>query len=44
MSLHRGGVTVVVMEKFDPAHCLALIERHKVTHAQFVPTMFTARW
>ena len=21
MSLHRGGATVVVMEKFDPAHC-----------------------
>jgi hypothetical protein len=43
MSLHRGGATVVVMEKSDPAHCLALIERHKVTHAQFVPTMSTSR-
>jgi acyl-CoA synthetase (AMP-forming)/AMP-acid ligase II len=41
VSLHRGGATVVVMEKFDPAHCLALIERHKITHAQSVPTMFT---
>jgi fatty-acyl-CoA synthase len=41
MSLHRAGATVVVMEKFDPALCLRLIERHKVTHAQFGPTMFT---
>jgi long-chain acyl-CoA synthetase len=28
------------MEKFDAAECLRLIERHRVTHAQFVPTMF----
>jgi fatty-acyl-CoA synthase len=41
MSLHRTGAAVVVMEKFDPELCLSLIERHKVTYAQFVPTMFT---
>ena len=40
MSMHRLGATVVVMEQFDPRHCLELIERHRVTHAQFVPTMF----
>jgi len=40
MSMLRLGATVVVMEHFDPAECLALIERYKVTHAQFVPTMF----
>jgi fatty-acyl-CoA synthase len=40
MSMHRLGATVVVMEKFDPQLCLQLIERHRVTHAQFVPTMF----
>jgi acyl-CoA synthetase (AMP-forming)/AMP-acid ligase II len=28
------------MERFDPRECLALIERYRVTHAQFVPTMF----
>jgi acyl-CoA synthetase (AMP-forming)/AMP-acid ligase II len=28
------------MEKFDPAETLRLIERHRVTHAQFVPTHF----
>jgi len=31
---------VVVMEHFDARQCLELIERHRVTHAQFVPTMF----
>jgi fatty-acyl-CoA synthase len=28
------------MEHFDPEACLALIQQHKITHAQFVPTMF----
>jgi long-chain acyl-CoA synthetase len=36
----RNGGTVVVMEKFDAAQALGLIERHAVTHGQFVPTMF----
>ena len=40
MSMHRLGAAVVVMEHFDAEECLALIERHRVTHAQFVPTMF----
>jgi long-chain acyl-CoA synthetase len=40
MSMQRLGATVVVMERFDPRRCLELIERHRVTHAQFVPTMF----
>ena len=40
MSMLRLGATVVVMEHFDAALSLALIERHGVTHAQFVPTMF----
>jgi len=39
-SMQRLGATVVVMERFDPAACLELIERHQVTYAQFVPTMF----
>jgi long-chain acyl-CoA synthetase len=41
MSLQRFGATVVVMEQFDPRQCLELIERYRVTQAQFVPTMFT---
>ena len=41
MSMLRLGAAVVVMERFDPTACLELIEKHHVTHAQFVPTMFT---
>ena len=37
---HRLGATVVVMERFDAVQALDLIERYRVTHAQFVPTMF----
>ncbi|MGH9060787.1 MAG: AMP-binding protein, partial [Acidimicrobiales bacterium] len=40
MSMHRLGATVVVMEHFDAGRCLELIDRYRVTHAQFVPTMF----
>jgi long-chain acyl-CoA synthetase len=36
----RNGGTVVVMEKFDPLECLRAIERHGITHVQFVPTHF----
>lgn len=36
---HLGG-TVVVMEKFDPELALKAIDRHKVTHSQWVPTHF----
>jgi fatty-acyl-CoA synthase len=35
------GGTVVMMEAFDPAAALTAIERHRVTHSQWVPTMFT---
>jgi len=34
------GGTLVVMEKYDAELALALIERHRVTHSQWVPTMF----
>ena len=40
MAVHRLGGTVVVMERFDPEAMLALIDRHRITHAQLVPTMF----
>lgn len=40
MAVHRLGATAVVMEHFDAADALALIERHRVTHSQWVPTMF----
>jgi long-chain acyl-CoA synthetase len=40
MSVQKLGGTVVVMEKFDAEDALALIEKHRVTHAQWVPTHF----
>ena len=40
MAVHRLGGTTVVMERFDAAWALELIERHRVTHTQMVPTMF----
>ncbi|HBD34314.1 MAG TPA: acyl-CoA synthetase, partial [Cupriavidus sp.] len=35
-----GGGTVIFMEKFDAEDALRMIERHRVTHSQWVPTMF----
>ncbi|MEJ2817956.1 acyl-CoA synthetase [Caulobacter sp. CCG-8] len=40
MTVHKLGGTVIVMEKFDPETALALIEKHKVSCGQFVPTHF----
>ncbi len=40
MVFHRRGSTCVVMESFDAERALALIERHRITHSQWVPTMF----
>jgi len=37
----RAGGTAVIMEHFDPEQFLALVERHRVTHSQLVPTMFS---
>jgi long-chain acyl-CoA synthetase len=39
MATQRGGGTTVVMERFDARQTLELIERYRVTHVQFVPTM-----
>ncbi|KQS68639.1 acyl-CoA synthetase [Modestobacter sp. Leaf380] len=38
--VHMVGGTVVVMPRFDAAAALAAIERYRVTHSQWVPTMF----
>jgi long-chain acyl-CoA synthetase len=35
-----AGVTVVVMDAWDPEAALALIEEHRVSHTHMVPTMF----
>jgi long-chain acyl-CoA synthetase len=37
----RLGATTVVMEHFDAAQYLELVSRHRVTHSQVVPTMFS---
>ena len=39
-AVHRVGGTVVVMEHFDPEQYLALVEQHRITFSQVVPTMF----
>jgi len=40
MTVMRFGGSSVIMEHFDAEEALALIERHRVTHSQWVPTMF----
>ena len=37
----RMGGTVVIMERFDAEAYLGLIGRHRITHSQLVPTMFS---
>jgi len=40
MAMTKFGMTLVIMEKFDPEQYLALVEKYKITHTQTVPTMF----
>ncbi len=40
METQRLGGTVVLMEHFDAQRALELISEHRITNAQFVPTMF----
>ena len=40
LRIQLAGGTTVVMRRFDPAFALELIERHRITHSQWVPTMF----
>ncbi len=40
LAVHRYGGTAIIMDKFGAVESLALIEKHKVSHAQWVPTMF----
>ncbi|MCP9221167.1 AMP-binding protein [Erythrobacter sp. LQ02-29] len=35
-----SGIPILLMEKFDAAQVLAMIERHRVTHTHMVATMF----
>ncbi len=38
-TMDHGG-TAVILRKFDAERCLAMIEQHRITHSQWVPTMF----
>jgi fatty-acyl-CoA synthase len=40
MCAQSVGATTVVMQRFDAEQALECIQRYRVTHAQFVPTMF----
>jgi fatty-acyl-CoA synthase len=40
LSVLAFGGTVVMMERFDAEQALQMVERYKVTHSQWVPTMF----
>jgi len=40
MSTMRLGATVICMEQFDPEDALRFIEQYRITHSQWVPTMF----
>jgi long-chain acyl-CoA synthetase len=39
-AIHAHGGTVVMMRKFDAETSVRLISEQRITHAQFVPTMF----
>lgn len=40
MGMMRSGTTCVIMANFDPERALEFIENYKITHSQWVPTMF----
>ncbi|MBW2269859.1 MAG: acyl-CoA synthetase [Deltaproteobacteria bacterium] len=40
MGFQRIGATAVIMQEFDALEALALIERHRITISQWVPSMF----
>jgi acyl-CoA synthetase (AMP-forming)/AMP-acid ligase II len=40
LAIQRLGGTCIVMDHFDALEALRLIEKYRVTHSQWVPTMF----
>lgn len=40
MTTHARGGTAVIMSHFEAEPALAMVEKHRVTHSQWVPTMF----
>lgn len=41
MQTQAAGITTVVLERFDAEGTLDAIQKHRITHGQFVPVMFT---
>ena len=41
VGIHSSGGTVVMMRRFDEVLALEAIEKYRITHSQWVPTMFT---
>lgn len=41
MRIVESGGTAVILPQFDAAEALAAIEKYRITHSQWVPTMFT---
>jgi long-chain acyl-CoA synthetase len=39
-NVQSHGGTVVMMQRFDPENALRFIDQYKITHSQWVPTMF----
>ena len=39
-SVLSWGGTIVVMDRFDAERALSLVEKYRITHSQWVPTMF----
>ncbi len=40
-SFQSLGATCIIMERFDPVDAFKYIDQYKVTHSQWVPTMFS---
>jgi long-chain acyl-CoA synthetase len=40
LAVRAGADAIVLMPRFEPEELLALIEKHRITHIQTVPTMF----
>lgn len=40
MGMLSMGVTCIIMQHFEPSAALANIEKYRITHSQWVPTMF----
>ena len=40
LAVRAGADAIVLMPRFEPEALLALIEKHRITHIQTVPTMF----